>query len=323
MVRRSLVLVALVLMASGLAGCSGGSGDGPGDHDSLTATDDGATGPGESLTMPEWAVGDAWVYEFNGASTAYVITAETGSDWIIETDSAERSFSDAREDISRLGPQRKSDLAGSQGEDRVEFFRWPLEEGKTWSTRWDHLDVRIRVMEVIDGVATIEANLASDGSLAYRYTYVAEDRWFGDLRHFAPDGTELVHLTLTEAVRSWTGTLVRWDLVVVNETEGSDGAFLAGPVQVPEGTTDIWAEYEFTCTGAAGYVVALEPANPGLAGQQGFRESGPCVHVDESKVLVAGPHLGTWALTLDVGGETADFAYAILLRTRIDVTFPA
>jgi hypothetical protein len=273
--------------------------------------------------MPKWAVGDAWTYDFNGDGTAYVITSQTGTHWIMETDSAERSFADLREDVSRLGPQRKSDLAGSQGQDLVEFFRWPLEAGKTWATKWDHLDVGIRVVEVAGGVATLEAHLASDGSLAYRYTYDAEQRWFGDLRHFTPDGNELVHLALKEARHNWTGTIVRWDLAVVNASQGSDGATVTGPVEVPAGTTDIWADYHFTCTGAGGYILAVEPANPGLAGQQGFRDSGQCVQVDGTKTLVEGPHPGTWVFTLDVGGQTADFDYTVLLRTRIEAKFPA
>ena len=323
MARLTLLVMALALACGGLAGCAGDAGAGAGDEDSLTATDDGRPDAGGSLAMPEWAVGDAWTYDFNGASTAYVVTAETGSDWIMETDSEERSFSDQREDVSRLGPQRKSDLAGSQGDDRVEFFRWPLEAGKTWTTRWDHLDVAIRVADVVDGVATLEANLASDGSLAYRYTYDAEQRWFGDLRHFEPDGNELVHLVLKEARHGWTGTIVRWDLAVVNASHGSDGATVTGPVEVPTGTTDIWGEYHFTCTGTAGYLVAVEPVNPGLAGQQGFHDSGQCTQVDAAEILVAGPHPGTWAFTLEVGGQTADFDYAILLRTRTDAKFPA
>ena len=61
----------------------------------------------------------------------------------MDTAAPDRAFQDAREDVSRLGPQRKSDLAGSQGDDRVQFFQWPLVDGKSWSTRWDHQPVTI------------------------------------------------------------------------------------------------------------------------------------------------------------------------------------
>ncbi|HUR25231.1 MAG TPA: hypothetical protein VM327_04350 [Candidatus Thermoplasmatota archaeon] len=316
-----LPVLGVAVLIGGLSGCAGGGGNAPG-VDATSATSGGA-GMGAALTKPDWAVGDAWTYDFNGDSTAYVITSQTSSDWIMETDSAERSFSDLRQDVSRLGPQRKSDLAGSQGQERVEFFRWPLEAGKTWTTTWDHLDVAIQVTDVSQDVAKLEAHLAGDGSLAYRYTYDAGQRWFGDLRHFAPDGSELVHLALKEASHDWTGTIVRWDLAVVNASQGTGAATVGGPVDIPAGTTDVWAEYHFTCTGAGGYILAIEPASPGLAAQQGFRESGPCVQVDGSRTLVEGPHPGTWAFALDVGGQTVDFDYAVLLRTRTDAKFPA
>lgn len=282
-------------------------------------------GTSRSLLKPEWAVGDAWIYEFGGVATAYVITSETATDWIVETDSAERSFADAREDISRLGPQRKSDLAGSQGGDRVEFFRWPLEAGRSWGTRWDHLDVEVRVVDVVDGVATLEATRASDSSLAYRYTYSAGERWFGDLRHFAPDGTELVHLALREARQGWSGTIVRWEVLELNASSGRDGALVFGPLDFPTEMTDLWGEYHFTCTGAGGYTVAFEAAT-GPASQpapQEYRDTGQCVQVDVSTVLVEAPVGGNWLFTLQVGGQTAEFDYAFFLRKRTDAQFPA
>ena len=320
-----LLLVAAALVACGLAGCAGDAGaDVPADGDATSP--DAEAAAGRSLLKPAWAVGDAWVYEFNGDSTTYVIASETETDWIMETDSPERSFADLREDISRLGPQRKSDLAGSQGEDRVEFFRWPLEAGKTWSTRWDQLDIDVRVVDLVEGVATLEATRADDGSLAYRYTFSAGERWFGDLRHFASDGAELVHLSLKEAVRSWTGTLARWTLEeVVADASGptAQPPLVAGPFDVPAGTTDIWADYHFTCTGTGGFSVAIEPLNEGLPAQPGMQDSGPCTQVDWSGPTILAPHPGRWAFALSAGGETVAYAYTLLLRTRADVPFPA
>jgi hypothetical protein len=324
-VRLRLLLVATALAACSLGGCTGQGAQELPDGGEGAALPDGEGPAGRSLLKPAWAVGDAWVYELGGVATTYVITSETATDWIMETDSPERSFADARQDISRLGPQRKSDLAGSQGGDRVEFFRWPLEAGKAWSTRWDHLDVDVRVVDLVDGVATLEATLASDGSLAYRYTYSAGDRWFGDLRHFAPDGKELVHLVLKEARHGWSGTVVRWELIELNASKGSNGATVLGPLDFPLQMTDLWGEYHFTCTGAGGYTVGFE-AVTGLAFQptpQEYRDSGPCVQVDVAKVLVEAPISGKWLFTLGVGGQTADFDYAFLLRKRTDVTFPA
>lgn len=326
---RLLLLTGAVLLASTLAGCSGGEagaeGAPEGKQSAVATRGSGPQPPPDSVAKPQWAVGDAWTYQFNGVSSTYVITSETATDWILETDSEERAFADARQDVSRLGPQRKSDLAGSQGEDRVEFFRWPLESGKTWRTRWDQQEVEIRVIGGSKESQDLEARLVGstpEDPPVYTYTYDAEAGWISTLKRFAPDGGEVVALTLTKAQRNWTGTIVRWGLAEVVQADGSDGAMQSGPFEVPAGTTDIYAEYRFTCTGAAGYFVAILPANPGL-GTQEFRDSGPCADVNQAKVAVAGPNPGTWAFTVDVGGQTADFDYAILLRTRMDIKFPA
>jgi hypothetical protein len=322
-----MLLAAALLAVSTLAGCSGAASDsgddpqGPGVHGAGVTKGDGPDGPAQTLEKPTWAVGDAWTYEFNGAPTTYVITSETGSDWIMETDSEERSFSDLRDDVSRLGPQRKSDLAGSQGDQRVEFFHWPLTDGAEWSTSWDHIPVTIRAS--VQGDHADLSATAADGTALYDYSYDAGTRWFTKLVHYAPDGSTVVSLKLTKAEHSWSGLVVRWLLTEIVSGEGSNGATTGGPFSVPEGATDIWADYHFTCTGAGGYTVAVQPANAGLAAQQGHLDSAPCDQIDETGPFVVVPTPGSWAFTVDVGGQTADFDYTLLLRTRQDVKFPA
>jgi hypothetical protein len=309
---------AALVLASLLAGCSGPELEG----------EPGPAGPSDdraaasSPAKPEWAVGDAWTYDVNGEPATYVVTSETALDWIVETDSGERAFADAREDVSRLGPQRKADLAGSQGEDRVEFFRWPLEAGKTWRTRWDQQELTIRVLGVTPASGELEA-LDPGGSRLYHYQYDGEAGWFSELTHFAPDGAVLVALKLTKVQHNWTGTVVRWALDEIAASSGSDGAFVGGPFEVPAGTTDLWADYHFTCTGAAGWSVIVEPLNAGLAAQQGSNQGGQCTQVDATDVFQAQPEPGTWVWSVSVGGETAEFEYTFLLRTRDDIKFPA
>lgn len=322
--------LALLAPALGLllAGCAGGDGGGGEDGPSASVSrGDGAEGTVPMLEKPAWAVGDAWTYDVNGEATTYVVASETDTDWILETDSAERAFADRREDISRLGPQRKSDLAGSQGETRVEFFRWPLLEGETWPTTWDGQAVTITV-EAIDpvrgsGWADLTATDA-EGRVVYRYSYSVDGRWFTDLRRYDPDGREAVALLLRSAVHDWTGTLVRWELQQPFGGSGNGSAPLAasGTFEVPAGATDLWLEYHFTCTGSGGFTVLVEPLNPGLADQR-MEDSGPCVQVDWAGPVVDGPHPGTWAFFANAGAQTLQYSYALLVRTRIDVPFPA
>ncbi|MHB1260594.1 MAG: hypothetical protein ACYC2H_02635 [Thermoplasmatota archaeon] len=317
-----LALLALVaVLAAALAGCSG--------KDPETPTPGGPDGPaGEgagasaSVSAPTWAIGDAWTYDFDGAATTYVITSETATDWMMETDSEERAFGDLRDDVSRLGPQRKSDLAGSQGGDRVAFFRWPLEANKTWTTRWDQQEVRVTVLEVADGKASLEARQAGGAQeVVYLYKYDSTARWFSELQRFDA-GESLLLIRLTQAVHNWTGTIVHWTLDEVIADEGRDGATVTGPFDVPVGATDLWTDYHFTCTGAGGYFVALEPTNAGLAAQQGMQDGGPCAQVDWRGPTVTSPAAGQWLFTIDVGGQTADYDFTILVRTRVDVPFP-
>lgn len=315
-------LAAATMVAAAVAGCSG-DGAGPADPGDAAGKPGGPARGSSSLEAPAWAIGDAWTYDFEGTAATYVVTSETATDWILETDSEERAFADLRDDVSRLGPQRKSDLAGSQGDDRVEFFRWPLEANRTWTTRWDQQEVRIRILEVADGRASLEARrVEGAGDLAYLYTYDAEARWFLDLQRFASNES-MVHLRLTQAVHNWTGQVVHWTVGEVIADSGSDGATVTGPFEVPAGATDLWTDYHFTCTGAGGYLVALEPANAGLAAQEGDEDSGPCAQVDWTGPAVVAPTAGQWLFTIDVGGQTADYDFTVLVRTRTDVPFPS
>jgi hypothetical protein len=325
------MLPLVLLLAAALAGCAGdggGADDAGGDRSGVTGVSvrkgDGPNGPPMTVEKPEWSVGDAWTYSFNGADTTYVITSETATDWIMETDSAERSFSDLREDVSRLGPQRKSDLAGSQDDERVEYFRWPLTDGAVWSTTWDHQPVTINSL-VLEDHADLRATDAA-GNLVYRYSYDVANRWFTELHHYAPGGGEVVSLVLSKAVHNWTGNVVRWDLVQVVASKGNESLppTVAGDFAVPEGATDVWADYRFLCTGAGGYTVSVRPLGAGLAAQQGKLDSGPCTaQVAFTGVLADAPQAGQWSMAIMAGGQTVDYAYTLLVRTRHDVPFGA
>jgi len=205
------VLAALVP----LAGCSG---DAPAPAPGTGGPAGGDPSEADLLAAaPEWAVGDWWSYgvslggDGGGAPTVYVVSEDLGSDWRVDTDSDERAFQDARDDISRLGPQRKSDLAGSQGSDRVEYFRFPIEANATWTTRWDRQDVTIRVESVDGRGATLAAHNATHRMYTYRYDAAAG--WFQRLDRHGPDGAVAFSLLLLDHGTSWKGTAVRWTLV--------------------------------------------------------------------------------------------------------------
>lgn len=325
---------AAALAAFLLAGCGGAasdpSGEGPG------AGPAGTAGDSAGIPLPSWAVGDAWTYTLNGAPTTYVITSQTASDWVIETDSPERAFSDLRDDVSRLGPQRKSDLAGSQGSARVEFFQWPLQAGKNWTSTWDHAPVAIRVLSVRDGVAELEARLANATASdppVYRYTYDAADRWFSRLVHYNPDGSELVNLQLTSATHNWTGTLARWELDPVIFVEGALGQPVAMNYDVPLTATDVWVDAAVHCTsGVAQVGTSPFPFAGGLTGQDdrgGGAAGEPCPS-DEAFTGSAGaprpmPQGGpaeTWGYAVAGSDSAGTYRLEVVVRTFVPVPFP-
>jgi hypothetical protein len=315
-------LAVAALLAAGLAGCSG---KGPADGPSAT----GGPGPGpdglgqaEGWPLPAWAVGDAWSYSFNGERTTYGITSQTSSDWIMDTDTESRAFADARDDVSRLGPQRKSDLAGSQGDERVEFFRWPLAENKTWETRWDHQPVVVRVTAVTADGAQLEAR-APNGTLAYRYTYDSRAGWFGELHHFAPDGRELVGLRLEQAIHGWAGPGIRYALVSLYASEGTDTGHLDGKQLQPDAAaTDVWIGYHLECSGVGGFTVSLQPVDPaGLpaATGQGHTLSGQCPPTVDWQGAAPGALSAPWTLGYDWGSQATSWRIEVLQRTRTEV----
>jgi len=310
--RRILAALGLSLL---LAGCSGGKTAGGSAPGGMAAA--GPAAGNATLPLPAWAVGDAWTYTFNGAPTSYIVSGQTATDWVMDTDSDERAFADAQDDVSRLGPQRKADLAGSQGDERVEFFHWPLAAGATWAARWDHADVRITVLGIDGGVAHLQAVPAAGGKPVYDYTYDAKAGWFGELHHYDGNGTELVGLKLTEAKHGWTGKVLRYGLKSLYSRQGNDSAADAAQLQPDATATDLWFSYTLACTGAAGFTIALTDS----MGDADLAE-GPCAAVTHQA-----PRTGQmdqpWRLVYSLGGQTASYSITVLQRTRTEVQVPS
>jgi hypothetical protein len=315
---------ALLLAALPLAGCSG---DAPADDPVLGPDGEPVEG---GVDLPQWAVGDWWSYGIEAgaggesAPTTYVVTADQGADWWMDTDSPERAFQDARDDNSRLGAQRKSDLAGSQGSDRVQFFQWPLEANATWTTRWDRQDATIRVEAVDDRGATLSAHNATHRMYTYRYDAAAG--WFQRLDRHGPDGAVAFTLLLLDHGTSWKGTAVRWTLQELLKEDMAPGTVNLGlnafpRNEVPPGTTDLWLAYAIPCEGqGGGYTIALKPEDPST-GEEGYDASGQCQgEVGFAGVAVEAPVAPTWTLAMTFGSApTPDgLSFELLARTLVE-----
>lgn len=297
-----VLLLALLVSSVALAGCGDGGGGGQDDTDGAGGGGrhpPGHTGPLDEIAAPTWQVGQWWQLssEQTGAAFTHVVSGETPTDWAMDTDSPDIAFFDARFDISFLGPVRKSDLAGSQGDDRVQFFQFPLALNKTWTTTWDGAPITITVVGLDVAGAELEARHAN-GTLYAAYTYDVEMAYFGEYAFYGPDGETVgFAATVIDTGTGFTGDLVRWSLDNLFESHG--------PLQqrsstftVPPGYTDIWMDVHIACTQPGAATVTFGPPT-GPAQERGFTATGPCpMQVDETSAVTAPTENEPWGVFL-------------------------
>ncbi|MBW3581821.1 MAG: hypothetical protein KY455_01865 [Euryarchaeota archaeon] len=266
------------------------------------------------LIPPEWDYGDWWRYENTaGEQTAYVVTNDTDATWTVDTDSESTAFFDARFDISFVGTLRKPDLAGQQGDDWVEYIKWPLKDGIEWTTKWDGVERTVRATERDTMVFTMEAY--EGDRLAVRYTYDHDIRWFTSMMFFDTDGSEF-GMRLVESGHDFDGTLYRYTLEEAWSGAGPDATGVggtAGPTfEVSEAHTDIWVGYTLDCQHGV-FSIAVAPV---ADAQSGWRDDRTCPQ--NATVEAATPTVpGTWSIEVAgvMPGGDARFEATVMLRT--------
>lgn len=184
-----------------------------------------ASGPGALATMPSmtknmsvdaptWRVGDAWLvkaFGINDGEASALVVANADTDYeLLPTSESLASF-DAMFDISYVGRIRGADLAGGQQGQPIQFFNFPLEDGKTWKTTWDGQELTLRAG--FDGNITtplgkqpgftIQGTLG-DGATYLTYDYVPALRWWSRLAFEGGYGFEV-----TGIKANWTGEVIR------------------------------------------------------------------------------------------------------------------
>lgn len=272
----------------------------------------------DGLPAPNWTVGQWWTLasEQLQAPFSHVVAQDAGTDWLVGTDDPEVAFFDARFDISFLGPVRKADLAGSQGSQRVEFFRFPLQPDKNWTTQWDGLDVRIEVLGVADGRAKLESRLGN-GTLHASYTYDAALGYFRDYQFYESDGaTVSFAAAVTSSGTDFTGSLARWELETVFESAGAFNGGATASFEVTAANTDVYIEVNLDCQAGAFTISVLPPSGP--ADQRGFSASGPCpATVAETGIAAAPTEDEQWVLLTQAlpGATMATLDMVVYVRT--------
>ena len=235
----------------------------------------GGDDPATHILAPAWQVGQWWTLSSEQATAPFthVVSGDAGPDWVMDTDSPDIAFFDARFDISFLGSVRKADLAGSQGSERVKFFDFPLTAGKQWTTTWDGLAIAVKVASVEGGVARVEARHAN-GTLYADYTYDAKAGYFRDYAFYAPDGVTVGFAArLAASGANFTGDLVRWDLETLYELHGPLAPGFQG-FSVDTGISDVWLDLGVACSSGA-FSIQFGAAT-GVPQERGASASGPC-----------------------------------------------
>jgi hypothetical protein len=305
--------VALCMVALAVSGCSSTGGPSTASGSGATSTSLGKALAG--LQVPVLKVGDWWNYTATGiGALSYVVSGESGGDYVMDTDNGDLAFFNALFDVSTLGAIRKSDLAGSQndGKDRVEFFRWPMTDGKNWTTKWDNLPLAIKARQVGPERFQMTAT-RSNGTTYATYTYDNRTRWFTGITFHDEKGDPGFELKLQASGTAFPGTLKRWNI------KGTLSGHNSGPVvgansdfTVPDGSTDVQVSYTTVC-GAGAFTIAVGPLGQGAQGT-GYTNQGPC---DGPHTATVPATPGMWGIAYNCAAQACDQSYQVYVRQLV------
>ncbi len=302
----------LVLACFLMAGCA--------DDPPASAPED-ETPPEVTSTLgpPTWEVGDSWSWKAPWGDYTLVVTGQTATDYIIGSNDPGTAWFNEMEPVSMMGPQRKSDLAGSQGSARVQFFDWPLEDGRQWATQWDGNDYRVVASEQPDGSFRMQAHQAE--VVRIEYTYDPSLKWFSELTFYDENGTDPQSVKISDFQAGWTGEIATWTYEVIDE--GTLSGATTGPPKtytIPP-ATDLYLSVTMSCNEAGPVFFALGPAEslPTIAtgsGGDGYTINRECPsEVADELVVSETPSEGNWGMLHAFGSSDAELSYSFMART--------
>lgn len=307
----------LLLLAVTLSGCSDdGGGDGP-----APLTDEGDEAA--ALTVPTWGVGDYWEWRFtapDGSTGGWtsVVTDDAGSDFIIDVDGKDTAFFHALDPISTVGAQRKSDLAGSQAAGAVEFWKWPLEDGRTWSMRLDGIDYDMTAHVQDDGTVHV---MGMEGDLpGVQYAFDPANKWFSFIQYYQ-NGTETFRAEVAEHGSNWTGDVYRYTLKDMDSRSYEGAIADVDTFTMEEGVTDLYLTASISCSEPGNVVLGFGPAeNAGsvVTGDDapGYSADLQCpAEVADNGVIAEAPFEGTWGIVYEATSQDAATELVAIYRT--------
>lgn len=311
-VRALPALLALVLL---LAGCIGGGSEGA----------DGATLEGgpralsealpglEALVVaeaPAWARGDAWSIVPEGGegeAGTLVVTAAESDHYVLATTDEQAAAYDALHDISYLGRIRASDLAGHQGGQPVQFFSFPLTDGKTWQATWDGLPVTLKATwnPAMQTSVGIHPGFAIEGRAGeepfVKYDYVPMLKWWSHLSFANGYGFKVQRVHV-----DWTGDVVFGEAKTLLERK--EGLPNVASFTVEEGQSFVSVALAGSSQAWARALVLVDPAG------QPYRSQGPTASAGSGDVRTEErlpPTPGEWRVASPVVHAEGGFGLVV------------
>lgn len=272
-----------------------------------------------SVDAPVWAQGDAWSIETYGLGeeerATLVVTHADGNSYHVLSTSERMATFDAVFDVSYLGRLRADDLAGSQQETPVQFFDFPLSDGKSWTTRWDGQDVSLRA-GFVPAIATPQGKhpgfviqgTRTDGSTHVAYDYVPALRWWSRIEFAEGYG-----LKVTATTANWTGTVqdgaAKSLLKIGGEVPGGAGSMPGGQFTVDPDQTALVLTLGGYAERHLRALVLVDPQNQEHAGPYAGGSPAPAA---EFSLTTYPPIAGQWKVASPTIHEAGAYSYEFL-----------
>lgn len=159
------------------------------------------------VERPTWRVGDAWRVQFDqGEPVCWLVVVDASEGYrqgvACETDEAEAIAVNLAVWQERWIASYTSDLEGvgdGSGEP-TRWFDWPLEDGKSWSTSYEDVDLTATA-ELVEGAFEITMVREEGDDVFARYDFDPTLKWWSRIEFVESEYVFQVH----EHERGWSG----------------------------------------------------------------------------------------------------------------------
>ncbi len=328
----------LILLLTTLSGCTGESGEKAEPGHNMTGLEGADIAPAQ---LPEWGVGDYWSYKDSlGQQYSLVVAGDAGGDWDVRANDKQIARFDSWFDISFVGSIRKSDLAGQQGSERIQFFDFPLHDGKSWTTVWDGESRHVTAQGLEDGTFYIVAHVAGNeqGDKHADYVYDPVAGHFASMSFYAPNGTITYAAELTGNGRDFTGTLYEYGPVeeLANITMNGPADYEMHQFEVGAEPGELTMTARIQCANSQ-QMTLFAVQHPEEDGSAAERPPTPFVTTTEPVMgndsqcpgaegnyvaVIEDPRAGSWRLDVaNTASSPRAFTFVAQWQSRVDISF--